>query len=102
MQYRQRLTQSGRRSTGEHKKKVGHGKDDFFLQTRTKGEQIWITEELPEDLPKVELEFLSRGERSPVSAPGREQYRKAHRVEKRKDRPSKVSSSSESPPPKQL
>ena len=82
--------------------KVGHGKDDFFLQTRTKGEQIWITEELPEDLPKVELEFLSREERSPVSAPGREQYRKAHRVEKRKDRPSKDSSSSESPPPKQL
>ena len=80
--------------------KVGHGKDDFYLQTRYKGEKIWNTAQLPADLPMVELEFLSREERSPVSAPGRDQYR--NRIEKRKERPSNGSSSSGSPPPKHL
>ena len=82
--------------------KVGHGKDDFILQTRNKGEKYWNTDKLPTDLPKVELEFLSREERSPVSAPGRERYRKTQRIEKRKERPSNSSSSSSSPPQKQL
>ena len=30
--------------------------------------------ELPIDLPKVELEFISKEDRSPTSAPGREKY----------------------------
>ena len=84
------------------KTKVGHGRDDFFLQTRPKGEQTWSKDQkLPEDLPKVDLEFLSREERSPASAPGRERYR---RTEKRKERPSSSGSSSSpsSPPQKQL
>ena len=50
--------------------KVGQGKDDFFLQTRAKGERLWNTNLLPADLPKVELEFLSREERSPPGSPG--------------------------------
>ena len=84
--------------------KIGHGKDDFFLQTRAKGDTEWGNkQELPTDLPKVELEFLSREDRSPASAPGRERYRKNQGTEKRKERPSSgsSSSSSESPPSKQ-
>ena len=81
--------------------KVGHGKEDFLLQTRSKGERLWNTNLLPADLPKVELEFLSREERSPASAPGREKYKRTQRIDKRKERPSNSSSSSESPPQKQ-
>ena len=50
----------------------------------------------------MELDFLSREERSPVSAPGRDKYRKTQRIEKRKDRSSNSSSGSSSPPQKQL
>ena len=84
--------------------KIGHGKDDFFLQTRVKGDREWGEKlELPTDLPKVELEFLSREDRSPTSAPGREKYRSTQRTDKRKERPSAgSSSSSDSPPPKQV
>ena len=83
--------------------KIGHGKDDFYLQTRVKGEREWgDKQELPADLPKVELEFMSREERSPTSAPGRERYKTTKRPGKRKERPSSGSSSSSgSPPPKQ-
>ena len=80
--------------------KIGHGKDDFYLKTRVKGEREWINNlELPSNLPQVELEFLSKEDRSPTLAPGRERYRT--RTEKRKERPSSGSSSSGSPPSKQ-
>ena len=86
------------------KTKVGHGRDDFFLQTRPKGEKIWSEDKkLPDDLPTVELEFLTREERSPASAPGRDIYKRTERTDKRKQRPSSSgSSSSSSPPQKQL
>ena len=49
--------------------KIGHGDTDFFLQTRPKGERAWSSDlVLPSDLPKVELEFQIREERSPKSA----------------------------------
>ena len=80
--------------------KIGHGTDDFFLQTRPKGDTIWSSDvKLPGDLPKVELAFMSREIRSPNSAPGRDRYKQ--RTEKRKTRPSSGSSSSSSPPAKQ-
>ena len=86
------------------KTKIGHGRDDFFLQTRPKGERTWSEDQrLPDDLPKVELEFLSREERSPAAAPGRERYKRNERTDKRKERPSSSDSSSQSSPPqKQL
>ena len=84
--------------------KVGHGKDDFYLQTRVKGEKDWgEKQKLPVDLPKVELEFLNREERSPTTAPGRERYKTSNReqlaTQKRKERPSTGSSSSSGSPP---
>ena len=83
--------------------KIGHGKDDFVLQTRIKGEKAWGGDrKLPEYLPNIELEFLSREARSPTTAPGREKYKSMMRKDKRKDRPSTGSSDSASPPPKQL
>ena len=39
---------------------------------------------LPADLPKVELEFLSKKVRSPVSAPWREKYKRIQRIEEEK------------------
>ena len=82
--------------------KIGHGKTDFFLQTRQKGERAWSSDlVLPSDLPKVELEFLRREDRSPKVAPGRERYKDSQRNDKRKERPSSDSSISSSPPQKQ-
>ena len=82
--------------------KIGHGESDFFLKTRQKGERIWSPDlSLPEDLPKVELEFLRREDRSPKAAPGRDRYKESQRNDKRKDRPSSDSSGSSSPPQKQ-
>ena len=92
-----------RESNWNTQTKIGHGKDDFFLQTRIKGEKAWGGDmKLPETLPKIELEFLSREARSPTTAPGREKYKSMIRTDKRKDRPSNSSSESASPPPKQL
>ena len=80
--------------------KIGHGIDDFFLQTRPKGDTTWSSDvKLSGDLPKVDLAFMSRETRSPTSAPGRDQYKQ--RTEKQKNRPSSDSSSSSSPPSKQ-
>ena len=82
--------------------KIGHGVTDFFLQTRQKRERAWSSDlVLPLDLPKVELEFTKREDRSPKAARGRERYKESQRNEKRKDRPSSDSSSSSSPPQKQ-
>ena len=82
--------------------KIGHGETDFFLQTRQKGERAWSSDlVLPSDLPKVELEFIRREDRSPKAAPGRERYKDNQRHDKRKERPSSGSSVSNSPPQKQ-
>ena len=79
--------------------KIGHGKDDFFLKTRVKGEREWSDNlDLPTDLPKLELEFISKEDRSPTSAPGRERYKTTQRIYKRKERPSSGSSSSSGSP----
>ena len=73
--------------------KIGHENTDFFLQTRQKGERAWSSDlVLPSDLPKVELEFLWREDRSPQAAPGRERYKDNQRHDKRKERPSSGSS----------
>ena len=80
--------------------KIIHGKDDFHLQTRHKNGDLktWSNDlKLPDNLPKIELSYMSREERSPTSAPGRAQYK----TMKRKTRPSSGSSHSGSPPPKQ-
>ena len=87
-------------SNWEVQTKIIHGKDDFHLQTRHKNGDIklWSNDlKLPDNLPKIELSYMSREERSPTSAPGRVQYK----TMKRKTRPSSGSSSSGSPPPKQ-
>ena len=82
--------------------KIGHGESDFFLQTRQKGERTWSSDmSLPSDLPNVDLDFIREEERSPRAAPGRERYKESDKREKRKERPSRGSSSTSSPPQKQ-